>query len=310
MSIIYGLDAIAKPFRNAVVSIGNFDGVHLGHQTLFRELIKQAVANRGKAVIVTFEPHPLAVLKPEMAPPIISPLRRKTELILSYGIDHVLVIPFTREFAAVRAADFVRSILYETLGMRRMIVGYDYCFGRDREGNIEMLRTMGKELRFNVEVLSAVHRGDTLVSSTMIRNLLKEGNVARVNELLARPFQLQGKIVEGRKIGAHLLGFPTANLDTANMGMIPARGVYAVEAILGNDSFAGVCNVGFNPTFGESVLTVEAHILDFHKNIYGENLRLNFIQRLRDEKKFSGVEALAGQIEKDARQARTILSSS
>ena len=310
MPIIYGLDAIAKPFRNAVISIGNFDGVHLGHQTLFRELIKQAVANRGETVIVTFEPHPLAVLKPEIAPPIISPLGRKTELILSYGIDYVLVIPFTREFAAVRAADFVRAILYETLGMRKMIVGYDYCFGRDREGNIEMLRTMGKDLRFSVEVLSAVHRGDTLVSSTMIRNLLKEGNVARVNELLARPFQLQGKIVEGRKIGAHLLGFPTANLDTANMGMIPARGVYAVEAILGKDSFAGVCNVGFNPTFGESILTVEAHILDFHKNIYGENLRLNFIQRLRDEKKFSGVEALARQIEKDAHQARTILSSS
>jgi riboflavin kinase / FMN adenylyltransferase len=310
MPVIYGLDKIKEPFENAAITLGNFDGVHLGHQTLFRELMKKAVAVKGDAVVITFDPHPLAVLKPEMAPGIITPLDRKAELILSYGLDYVLIIPFTRQFAKIGAREFVKDILFEKLGMKELIVGYDYAFGRNREGNIDLLKSMGRELGFAVHVLDAIHRGDSLISSTAIRNLLREGNVARVNEMLARPFQVSGKIMTGRRVGGSVLGFPTANLDSSEMGMIPAKGVYAVEAVLDEVVLPGVCNVGVNPTFNEQRLTVEVHIFDFDRDIYGRTMRVNFIERLRDERKFKSVEELAEQINKDAKKARIILNLS
>jgi len=309
MPIIYGLDTIKKPFTNAVITLGNFDGVHLGHQILFREALKRAVAIKGEAVVVTFFPHPLTALKPELAPEIITPLDRKTELILSYGLDYVVVIPFDREFARIRAREFVQDILFTRMGLRELVVGYDYSFGHNREGNIELLREMGAKLGFKVHMLDAIHRGETLVSSTTVRKLLREGDVAHVRELLARPYQLRGKVIEGRRVGGKLLGFPTANLDTSEVGMIPAKGVYAVEVMLGEEALQGVCNIGVNPTFGDNRLSVEAHIFDFDRDIYGQKIRLNFIERLRDEKKFSGLEELAQQIKRDAQKARVILNS-
>ncbi len=310
MPVINGLEAIPKPLRNTVITIGNFDGVHLGHQILFREVLKRSVAVDGASMVVTFEPHPLVVVNPEIAPAIITPLNRKAELILSYGIEYVTVIPFDRRFATVRARQFVEEILFEKLGLKELVVGYDYAFGYKREGNIDLLRKMGEELGFDVHVLDAIHRGEIVVSSTMIRNLLREGNVSKVAELMARPFQVQGTIVEGRKVGGPVLGFPTANLETSEMGLIPATGVYAVEAVLDEEVLPGVCNVGVNPTFNVEKMTVEVHIFNFDRSIYGKTLRVNFIERLRSERKFPDVQHLAAQIGKDVEKARIILNLS
>jgi riboflavin kinase/FMN adenylyltransferase len=308
MPVITGIDSIKSPFSYAVVTLGNFDGVHLGHQTLFKELIQRASVNKGTTVVVTFHPHPLAVLKPEMAPEVITPLSIKSELILSYGIEFVLVIPFDHNFARMRAPDFVEKVLLKKIGMREMVIGYDFAFGYRREGNIALLQSMGAEFDFAVRVLDAVQLCDTAISSTALRNFLREGDVRKVQELSGRPFQVRGKVIEGRKIGGPLLGYPTANLDISEMGMIPAKGVYAVEALLRDNIFPGVCNVGTNPTFGLEKVSVEVHLFDFDRIIYGETLSVNFIERIREERKFTSVEELAKQIGKDARQARRILN--
>jgi len=310
MPIITGIDNIKDPLSYAVVTLGNFDGVHLGHQTLFKELSQHASVNNGTTVVVTFDPHPLAVLKPEIAPEVITPLSIKSELILSYGVDFVLVIPFDHKFARMRASDFVKEVLLKKIGMREMVIGYDFAFGYRREGNIALLQSMSKEFDFAVHVLNAVQLCDTAISSTALRNLLREGNVRKVQELSGRPFQVRGKIIEGRKIGGPLLGYPTANLDISEMGIIPAKGVYAVEALLRNKTLPGVCNVGINPTFGLEKVSVEVHIFDFDQNIYGETLYVNFIERIREERRFTSVEELARQIGKDAHKARLILNLS
>jgi riboflavin kinase/FMN adenylyltransferase len=310
MPIIYGLDQIKEAFSYAVVTLGNFDGVHLGHQTLFRELIKRAAANQGKSVVVTFYPHPLGVLKPEIAPEVITPPSIKTELILNCGIDFVLVVPFDHIFARMRARDFVMEILLKKLGMRELVIGYDFAFGYQREGNIALLQSMSRELDFAVHVLDAVQLADTAISSTALRNLLREGNVQKVQELLGRPFQVRGKIIEGRKVGGPLLGYPTANLDTSEMGMIPANGVYAVEAVWKDKVLPGVCSVGVNPTFGPGKISVEVHIFDFDQSIYGEILHINFIERIREERRFTSIEELAAQIGRDAHKARLMLNPS
>jgi riboflavin kinase/FMN adenylyltransferase len=310
MPIITGIDTIKEPLPYAVVTLGNFDGVHLGHQTLFKELIQRAAANKGNTVVVTFHPHPLAVLKPEIAPEVITPLSIKSELILSYGVDFVLVIPFDHKFARMPAPDFVKEVLLKKIGMREMVIGYDFAFGYRREGNIALLQSMSKEIDFAVHVLNVVQLCDAAISSTALRNLLREGNVRKVQELSGRPFQVRGKIIEGRKVGGPLLGYPTANLDISEMGMIPAKGVYAVEALLRDKTLPGVCNVGINPTFGLGKVSVEVHIFDFDQNIYGETLYVNFIERIREERRFTSVEELARQIGKDAHKARLILNLS
>jgi riboflavin kinase / FMN adenylyltransferase len=310
MPTIYGLDNIKEAFPYAVITLGNFDGVHLGHQALFTELFKRATANKGKAVVITFYPHPLVVLKPEIAPEVITPIPIRTELILRYGIDFVLVIPFDQDFARMRAPDFVKQVLLARLGMKELLIGYDFAFGYQREGNIALLQDMSKELDFTLHVLNVVRAGDTTVSSTNLRNLLHEGNVQKLQNLLGRPFQVRGKIVEGRKVGGPLLGFPTANLDTSEMGIVPAKGVYAVEAIWKNQVYPAVCNVGVNPTFGLEKLSVEVHIFDFDQAIYGEILHINFIKRIREERKFTSIEELAAQIRMDAKEARLILNLS
>jgi riboflavin kinase/FMN adenylyltransferase len=241
---------------------------------------------------------------------VITPLSIKSELILSYGVDFVLVIPFDHKFARMPAPDFVKEVLLKKIGMREMVIGYDFAFGYRREGNIALLQSMSKEIDFAVHVLNVVQLCDAAISSTALRNLLREGNVRKVQELSGRPFQVRGKIIEGRKVGGPLLGYPTANLDISEMGMIPAKGVYAVEALLRDKTLPGVCNVGINPTFGLGKVSVEVHIFDFDQNIYGETLYVNFIERIREERRFTSVEELAKQIGKDAHKARLILNLS
>ena len=307
MKVISSLENIKEPFAYAVITVGNFDGVHIGHQGLLKEVKKRADKMSGTSIVLTFEPHPLKVLK-EKKIPLITPFERKIELIEKLGIDVVICLPFTREFSKVSAREFVEEILLKKIGMREIVVGYDYTFGHKREGNIDLLKKLGDELGFKVCILGPILVDNMIVSSTRIRNLIMEGELEKVKTLLNRYYQVSGEVIAGHDRGGRLLGFPTANLKLVNE-VFPKNGVYVVEVIYNNKVYGGVTNIGFKPTFGNDALSVETHILDFDQNIYGKKIKLNFIKRLRNEKKFSSIEALAAQIKRDIEEARKILQN-
>ncbi len=307
MKVISSLENIKEPFAYAVITVGNFDGVHIGHQGLLKEVKKRADKMSGTSIVLTFEPHPLKVLK-EKKIPLITPFERKIELIEKLGIDVVICLPFTREFSKVSAREFVEEILLKKIGMREIVVGYDYTFGHKREGNIDLLKKLGDELGFKVCILGPILVDNMIVSSTRIRNLIMEGELEKVKILLNRYYQVSGEVIAGHDRGGRLLGFPTANLKLVNE-VFPKNGVYVVEVIYNNKVYGGVTNIGFKPTFGNDALSVETHILDFDQNIYGKKIKLNFIKRLRNEKRFSSIEALAAQIKRDIEEARKILQN-
>jgi len=307
MKVINSLENIKEPFAYAVITVGNFDGVHIGHQGLLKEVKKRADKMSGTSIVLTFEPHPLKVLK-EKKIPLITPFERKIELIEKLGIDVVICLPFTREFSKVSAREFVEEILLKKIGMKEIVVGYDYTFGHKREGNIDLLKKLGDELGFKVCILGPILVDNMIVSSTRIRNLIMEGELEKVKTLLNRYYQVSGEVIAGHDRGGRLLGFPTANLKLVNE-VFPKNGVYVVEVIYNNKVYGGVTNIGFKPTFGNDALSVETHILDFDQNIYGKKIKLNFIKRLRNEKRFSSIEALAAQIKRDIEEARKILQN-
>lgn len=305
MRIIHNLDELAVPLQNAVVTIGNFDGVHLGHREIFRRVVRRARECDGTAVVFTFSPHPLKLLAPEKAPRLINTDAEKERLIEASCIDVLICVPFTREMADLSASRFVKEILVEKIGVCHLVVGHDYAFGRGREGDVGFLRRQGEALGFGVEVLEPIAGGGIVFSSTRIRRHLLEGNVARVVDLLGRHFTLEGDVIHGAKRGKNL-GFPTANLKTEKE-LLPKPGVYAVKVKRGHELLNGVVNIGWNPTFRTEGLSVEVHILDFNQEIYGECLRLYFVERLRDEMLFSDPSALAAAIAADIEHARHIL---
>jgi riboflavin kinase/FMN adenylyltransferase len=303
MTIIYDLAEINRSLKNPVLTIGNFDGVHRGHLALF-ELVKQrARALGGQSVVMTFDPHPIKVVKPGNGPPLITPTREKLALIQKAGIDVLLCIPFDLELAAVTARDFVEDILVNKIGIREIIVGYDYSFGYRRQGNIDLLKQMGEKHGFMVHVVDPIQIDEVLVSSTSIRNFIREGNLEEARKLLGRDYQIYGTVVKGKNRGGRLLGFPTANLELQDE-LVPKGGVYAVTVGLDGDLYYGVTNIGYNPTFGNGLLSIETHILDFSRDILGKTIEINFIERLRDEKTFDGVQALSDQIALDIQSAR------
>jgi riboflavin kinase/FMN adenylyltransferase len=306
MKVIRGIENIAAPFPGAVLTIGNFDGVHLGHQEIFRRIVERARASRGTSVVFTFEPHPIRVVKGS-GPPLITLYEQKVELVERCGVDVLICAEFTPEFARTPARKFIKELLVERIGMREITVGYDWAFGRNREGNINLLIEMGAQLGFQVCVLGPFAVEGAVVSSTMVRQLVAEGDVAAARRLLGRPYQVKGRVERGRDRGGKLLGFPTANLKLVDE-LWPKQGVYAVTVEHGGRTYDGVANIGRNPTFGENELSVETHLLGFSGDIYGQVIRLNFIERLREEKRFSGPQELAAQIAADIERARTILS--
>jgi riboflavin kinase/FMN adenylyltransferase len=310
MEIIKNLDNIVKPFKNAVISIGNFDGVHIGHQALFHEVIEKAEAINGTSVAMTFEPHPLKVLEQNNMPPLITLSEQKTELISRSGIDVLICVPFTREFAALSAREFVADLLIKRIGMSAIVVGEDYTFGRNREGNLELLQSMAGQHNFEVirvDWIQIAKNYPGRISSTRIRELVMEGKVAEVQQLLGRHYQLRGLVTTGRDRGGKLLGFPTANINLHDE-LCPKTGVYAVTVECRGQTFEGVANIGFSPTFEDRLFTVEVHILDFHQNIYGRKIKINFVKRIRDEIKFASIEQLSEQIKQDVVKARNILA--
>lgn len=294
-------------FANTIVTIGNFDGVHLGHREIFRRVVTKADECRGLATVVTFEPHPLKVLAPLRAPRLLNTYQEKERLIEASCIDLLVCLPFDKTLAQMPAGEFVEQVLVRGLGVRHLIIGYDYAFGNNREGDADFLRQEGEIHNFSVEVLGAVADGEAACSSTRVRQMLGAGDVAGVVKLLGRHFTLEGAVIPGVQRGTQL-GFPTANLNTEKE-ILPRPGVYAVKAKLGDRLLDGVMNIGFNPTFGLERISLEVHLLDFNQNIYNKNLRIYFIERLRDEMVFTSLDALVRQIGNDVERSRELLGA-
>lgn len=306
MIIYRSLAEIGTPLRDAVVTIGNFDGVHLGHREIFRKLKREAADIGGVSVVVTFDPHPLKVLSTPRSVTLINTVEEKITLIEASGVDYLVIIPFTMEFAAIAAEEFVREILVTRLGMKRLVIGHDYAFGRNREGNVNLLRRLGAELAFAVEELAPITDGTVVYSSSLVRRMILAGEVANVVHFLGRNFSVAGCVVHGEKRGK-LLGFPTANIAT-DKELIPLDGVYAVKVRIADTLYDGACNIGNNPTFHGGKRTVEVFIFDFTGELYGEEVRVYFFERLRGEEKFATVDELVAAIGRDVDQCRSILS--
>jgi riboflavin kinase/FMN adenylyltransferase len=306
MQRIDSLDKITEPFQNAVITIGNFDGVHMGHQALFHEVIEQADAINGTAMAMTFEPHPSRVLKKNNHPPLITLNEQKTELIESTGIDVLICVPFTREFAEISAKSFIEDLLVKQIGMKAIVVGQDYSFGQNREGNIDFLKQNAELLGYEVIVAGWIQDARTRalrVSSTRIRELVMAGKMGEARQLLGRYYQIRGIVTRGRDRGGKLLGCPTANINLQDE-LAPHNGVYVVTVEWQKNKYMGVANIGYSPTFDDHLFTVEVHILDFDDDLVGEKIRVNFVDRIRDEIKFPDITALSDQIQKDIEVAR------
>ena len=307
MEIVSGLDRLKRPLIKPVITLGNFDGVHLGHQKIFERVKEEASRFHGESVVITFEPHPLKVLSPRNCPPLLTPFRKKMILIEKTGIETVLCIEFSSTFSKNSPYEFIKNILVDNLKVRKIIVGYNYRFGRHHEGGIETLKNISQRFNVEVEVVEALKIDHMVVSSSKIRELIKEGEVENAAKLLGRDYLIVGRVVEGAKRG-HTLGFPTANLEISDE-LYPKKGVYAVEVVWNHQFFRGLANVGFNPTFLPSsdsqkgLFSLEVYIFDFNQKIYGEELQVSFKKSIRDEIRFDSPSQLIEQINKDVRWA-------
>ncbi|RJQ55180.1 MAG: bifunctional riboflavin kinase/FAD synthetase [Nitrospiraceae bacterium] len=306
MKIIDGIENLKKGIPYPVLTLGNFDGVHTGHQAIFRMLTECAREHNGTSVVFTFVPHPLRVIAPERAPKLLTTYKDKFRLIESFGIDVIICANFTKEFAGVSAEDFVADVLHKTLGVKEIFIGANYFFGKGRKGSPELLKELGAKYGFTVNVVEEIRINGLTPSSSGIRGLVAKGKVDEAAVLLGRLFSVEGIVVEGARRGKKILNVPTANLLTANE-LLPRDGVYAVIAEIDGKKYGGATNIGYNPTFEDKKFSFETHILDFEGELLGKTLRVSFIKRIRDEIKFSDVEDLAVQIRKDINDVKLIL---
>jgi len=303
MKVIDGIENIKGRFTYPVLTIGNFDGIHLGHQAIFKQVVKRAKAKRGTSIVFTFQPHPLRVISPERAPRQLTTFRDKVELIKGFGVDYLICVNFTKEFSSIDAVDFVKDILVDKIGVKEIFIGSNYLFGKGRKGNPELLKRLGDVYGFSVTVVDEVKIGDITISSSRIRSLISNGRVEEASRLLGRPYSVMGTVIRGMRRGKRLLHVPTANLTTPNE-LLPKDGVYAVTVKIGDDVYQGAANIGYNPTFEDKRFSFEVHILDFNRDIMGKDLRVNFIKRLRDEIRFNSADELSSQLKKDIEEVR------
>lgn len=297
-------------FRNAVITIGTFDGVHTGHQYILQQLQEAADACHGETVIITFDPHPREVLAPQNKPVhLLTTLDEKIRLLEKWGIHHLVVVPFTKAFSELSATAYLEDFLISTFRPHTIIIGYDHRFGHNREGGLELLEAEQQKFGFRLLEIPQQVVHDLTVSSTKIRNSLQEGAILLANELLGYPYFINGKVVHGDKMGRQL-GFPTANISLHDSRkLIPAQGVYAVNVTVAGKEWKGALNIGTRPTFNGSELRIEVYILDFNEEIYGADIYVSFIEFIRADKKFDSVDALVVQITDDVAKARLILRS-
>lgn len=301
MKVRTGLQALARPPRRAVVAIGMFDGVHIGHQRLIRAAVRMARNLKGTSVIMTFHPDPQRILAPSRVQPSLMPLDVRVRLIGELGPDLLWIIPFTKRFASLSAEQFVRGILAKRLRASTVIVGRTFNFGRGREGTLTSLQAMGRRLGMRVAIVPSVRRGGASVSSSRIRTLIQQGRVEDARRLLGRPVQLHGTVVRGANRG-HRLGIPTANVRLVNE-LPPPQGVYVVRLDHGAGPMRGVMNLGVRPTFGPGPVVCEVHLAGRHPRLYGRRVTIGVLRRLRGERKFPTSQALIAQIRRDLRRA-------
>ncbi|MFO7717066.1 MAG: bifunctional riboflavin kinase/FAD synthetase [Desulfohalobium sp.] len=307
MQVFRTLEAMQSHLpHGSCATIGNFDGVHIGHQALLCRVIECGRNHHLPSVAVTFDPHPLRVLLGK-TPPFITLTDQKIEVMEKLGLEFMLCLPFTREMAALEPEQFVQTILVKGLNLKHLVIGYDYAFGKKRRGDFSLLQNLGTKYGFTAEQIGPVQKNGDIVSSTRIRELVENGQVREAYPLLGRWYRVVGNVVQGRNRGGRLLGFPTANLKLLDE-LAPQPGVYAVWAEFQGQAYTAVANIGYNPTFGNEALSVEVHIMDFDQDIYDRELRVHFVERLRSERKFESLDALMEQIFKDIETGREILA--
>jgi riboflavin kinase / FMN adenylyltransferase len=299
MKVLHSLED-ARALAGVALALGNFDGVHLGHRALFKE-----ASERGRPGALTFEPHPGKVLQPELAPRLITPLPRKLQLMEAAGLEVVVVLPFTVAFARTPARDF-EALLFDRAGVRAVVVGRDYTYGAQRAGTVVTLGEAALRRGAVVALVEPVTVGGVVASSSRIREYILEGRVSAARALLGRPFDLDGVVVKGDGRGRSI-GWPTANVDTHGE-LLPGSGVYAVRVRAAEGWRGGAANIGTKPTFGGSAVTVEVHLLDWSGDLYGQEVRVEFLERLRPERRFASVSELTAQIQRDVEEARVVLA--
>jgi riboflavin kinase/FMN adenylyltransferase len=289
-----------------VIALGNFDGLHRGHLKIIERVKRGAAEHGGTPMAMTFDPHPPRIVRPDKAPPLLMTKAQRLEALHRAGISCVAVVRFTRDLSLWDADTFVKKVLVDWLRVSEVWVGGNFLFGHERSGTFSVLRGLGQSYGFRADKIDPVRYKDFVVSSTRIRRLVGEGRVDEAAALLGRAYYLDGTVVEGRKRGREL-GFPTANLDTGNE-LVPPNGVYATIMTIDGVVHGGVTNVGLRPTFGETVPTIETHVLNYSGQLYGQTVRLAFVQRLRDERRFEDVDALRAQIDADKRRAERLFT--
>jgi len=302
MRIVQGLESYPPDAPPAAVALGTFDGIHLAHRAILAAAVARARASGRRAVACTFEPHPVEVLHPGQAPAPISTLAERLELLAETGVDATVILDFTPELAAIEPEAFVTNVLLDRLHAHDVVVGYNHTFGRGARGNAQLLQELAGRLGFRAHVVPPLMLDGVPVSSSEIRAALRAGDVERAGRYLGRRYTIAGEVVQGAGRGREL-GFPTANVKP-DRGVLVAPGVYACRVLIGGERHAAVVNIGMRPTFAETALVVEAHLLDFSGSLYGRQVRLEFVSRLRDERRFQGPEALREQIGRDIAAAR------
>lgn len=307
MAVFFHNDQLPD-FRNAVITIGTFDGVHLGHQQILQQVVARAKAVNGESVVITFEPHPRRLLFPDKPLKLLTSLSLKLDLLQQSGIEHVVIIPFTRDFSELTAKQYVKDFLVKKFNPHSIVIGYDHHFGHDRSGNINLLKELQDKHNYQLVEIPAHLIHEASVSSTKIRMALMEGKIEVANEMLSRKFSLKGIVVKGYQRG-RILGFPTANIKLVQEDLlVPANGVYVVNAVWKHHHLKGMMNIGYNPTFFvEKRQNIEVHLFDFNQEIYGEELEVQFNSFLREEQKFPSLEALKAQLKEDEIVARKML---
>ena len=308
MKVHLGIEEFEK-LKNAVVTSGTFDGVHIGHQKILNRVAELCKIQDSESVLITFHPHPRSVIQGIRNLHLLSTIDEKIELLEKTGLAHLLIIPFNREFSELSSEEFIQKILVDTIGTGTLVIGYDHRFGKNREGSFEYLKENSANYGFKVEEISRQDLENIGISSSKTRNALLEGDVCLAHEYLGRAYQLSGTVVKGKQIG-RTIGFPTANIQVSESEkLIPANGVYAVTVNYGTSLFGGVLNIGNRPTVDGVLRTIEVNIFDFDKEIYGEKLTVNFVKRIRSEVKFGGLDELKAQIAKDKIEAIQILKT-
>ena len=306
MEILRSIPELERLRGPLFLAIGVFDGVHRGHQAVISTSADHAAASNGTPVVVTFDPHPEKVLRPQAAPHLLSATQHKIALIRALGVEHLLIITFDKEFAATEPEDFVQKLVIHSKPLREICVGHEWSFGKNRRGNLDLLKKLGAKFNFDVVGIPPVKINGAVVSSTAIRQAIEKGDLAKAAEMLGREYPILGTVTRGDNLGKKI-GFPTANLS-AHSEQFPPNGVYVAEARIDGELYRGVINLGIRPTVtsGKSERVLEIHLFDFNRDIYGHDVEVRFLKFLRPEKKFANLDALVQQIRRDVEQARQL----